>query len=82
MRGKINNVLEDKRTADVYECLVDYISHIGFAPSRREIAERLDISGYDVNHALKKLEDSGYVKREKRKPRAIKLCHYKLVEKL
>lgn len=82
MRGKTDNVLEDKRAADVYECLVDYISRIGFAPSRREIAERLDISGYDVNHALKKLEDSGYVQREKRKPRAIKLCHYKLVEKL
>lgn len=77
-----SNVLDDKYANDVYEYLVTYMASVGFAPSRREISEKLDISGYDVSKAIKKLEVGGYIKREKRKPRAIRLCHYKLVEKL
>ena len=77
-----SNVLDDKYANDVYEYLVAYTTNVGFAPSRKEISEKLDISGYDVSKAIKKLEGGGYIKREKRKPRAIRLCHYKLGEKL
>lgn len=43
------NVLDEKYTNDVYEYLVAYASRVGFAPTRREISEKLDISGYDVS---------------------------------
>ena len=77
-----NNVLDSVTNKAVYEFIVFYTDKHGFAPSYKEMSGHLDISTYEVSHALKRLETGGYIQREKRKPRAIKLCHYKLMEVL
>lgn len=80
--SKIKNVLSDTTVTKVYECIIAYFRKYGYAPTCREMIEDAGVTAYALKSALKDLEAAGYIKREKRKQRALKLCHYKLVEKL
>lgn len=80
--SKRNNVLADVVARSVYECIIEYFRKHGYAPTCREIIVEADVTQYALKSALKSLEAAGYIQRDKRKPRALRLCHYKLVEKL
>lgn len=77
---KTNDIMEDQFAQEMYEYIVHYMSNAGFSPTQVEIMEHLGVSRYSTQWMLKELEKGGYISRKKGKPRAIRLCHYKLVE--
>ena len=65
----------------VYDFLLDYIEKNGFAPSVREIAEKVGLkSTSTVVHHLSALEEEGRIEIKGNSPRAIKLVGYKFVK--
>lgn len=80
--SKGNNVLADSTVVRVYECTVAYFRKHGYAPTCRELIADAGITAYSLKGALKSLEEAGYIQRDKKKQRALRLCHYKLVERL
>lgn len=76
------NILEEYTTRNVYNFIIDYSITEGFAPTQREMSIALKLSRGGVAATLKRLEKYGYISRAAGKPRAIKLCHYSLVEAL
>ncbi len=70
-----------KRQQQVLEFVQNYIFTRGYPPTIREIAEGLNLGDhniYSIQRHLKALEDKGFIKRNKRKPRGIELLHFKL----
>lgn len=64
---------EEKRKK-LFDYIVEYISDKGYSPSIREMADFLEVSSSSTiaNH-LDKLTQSGLIKRDKSKPRAIEI---------
>jgi len=63
-----------KRRKQVLDFIEKYINKYGYAPSLEEIKKHLRLSSVStVHHHVLKLEKEGLIKREKNKPRAIKL---------
>lgn len=63
-----------KRQKQVLDFIKKYIDKYGYAPSLEEIKKHLRLSSVStVHHHVLKLEKEGLIKREKNKPRAIKL---------
>lgn len=65
----------------VYDYIVRYSKQFGYAPTRREISDHTVTSPGRLTRVLDDLQDAGYLLIERRKPRAIKLIKFKLVEK-
>jgi len=62
------------RQRQVLEFIETEISHRGYPPSVREIGEAVGLSSPSTVHAhLAALQDKGYLKRDRTKPRAIEL---------
>ena len=76
------NIFNEQSVDCTYSFLKDYIIEHTYAPTQREIAYAFQISPNTVRYALKILEEHGYISREKRKPRTIKLRDLKVVEKV
>lgn len=62
------------RQEDILEVIKKFIAKNGFTPTVREIGAMLDLSSPATSHFhLNKLEEKGYIKRNKAKNRAIEL---------
>lgn len=66
----------------IYQFIVDYIMENGFAPSIREISQKVNISTSNVLHHLTMLEIDGRIKTKPNSPRAIKISGYKFVKEV
>ena len=54
------------------------IREVGYPPTIKEIAAAVGLNPYQVSRILKNLEGKKIIKRERRKPRAIKLLKAKI----
>jgi repressor LexA len=58
----------------IFEFIRDELSKRGYPPSVREIGETVGLSSTSsVHHQLSKLEEKGYIRRDRLKPRAIEI---------
>lgn len=65
-----------KRQSAILEYLADYITRKGYPPTVRETGRAVGIrSTSAVNYQLSKLVDKGFIKREKRVSRGIRLVN-------
>lgn len=54
--------------------IFDYVSENGYPPTVREIGEEVDIASTStVKEHIDRLDKAGFIRREKRKPRAIQV---------
>ena len=76
------NIFNEPSVDYTYSFLKDYIIEHTYSPTQREIAQAFCMSPSTVRHALRVLEDHGYITRVRKKPRTIRLKNLKVVEKL
>ena len=61
------------RQREVLEFIYDFMSKTNYSPSISEIAESFGMNLKTIYEFLEKLEEKGYIEREKRKSRSIKI---------
>ena len=63
-----------KKQRQILEYMIKQVNEKGYPPSVREICEAVELKSTSTVHGyLTKLEDKGYIKRDKTKPRAIEI---------
>lgn len=61
----------------IYDFIKQHVLEKGFPPSVREIGEAVGLNSTStVHNHLKKIEDLGYIKRDKTKPRTIEILEF------
>ncbi|HDR4710332.1 MULTISPECIES: LexA family protein [Bacillus cereus group] len=63
-----------EREKEVMECIQDYMTEFGFAPSVRDLGSRLYVSYQTAHRYLLQLETKGKIKRSHHKSRSIQIC--------
>lgn len=64
-----------KKQKAVLEIIKDMIKENGYSPTVREVAERGNYKSTATVHGyLKRLEESGHIRRKKESPRSIVVC--------
>lgn len=63
-----------EREKEVMECIEDYMTEFGFAPSVRDLGSRLFVSYQTAHRYLLQLEMKGKIKRFHHKSRSIQIC--------
>ncbi|MEB8702220.1 MULTISPECIES: LexA family transcriptional regulator [Bacillus cereus group] len=63
-----------EREKEAMECIEGYISEFGFAPSVRDLGDRLYVSYKTAHRYLLQLEKKGKIKRLHHKSRSIQIC--------
>lgn len=72
--------LKDHATEyQVFKFIEGYINKHGYSPSQKEIRESLCCSSYVVRSSLNMLQENGYIKRVRMRPRSLSLAGYKYV---
>ena len=66
---------EGSKQTQILECIHDYLDEHGYPPTVREICEAVDLSSTSTVHGhLSRLEKKGYIFKEKKCSRTIRLA--------
>ncbi|MCL4377136.1 MAG: transcriptional repressor LexA [Actinobacteria bacterium] len=72
---RLNNHISEKQH-QIFKFIIETIKNLGYPPTVREIAEAVNLSSSATVHShLKKLEQSGYIKRGKGSSRTIEILN-------
>jgi SOS-response transcriptional repressor LexA len=68
-----STALSDQRTLQIYACIRDWLLHKGMSPSLRDIGDECGMSHTSTITHLSRLEGMGWIEREYKIPRSIRL---------